>query len=137
MRAVRAEPERWSEATLGKPVDAYCAFIADPKRWGGQACHPAPPPSHPRPHPQPPAPCTHILHSCTLPPAPLHPAPRQVELAIFAEANQAEISVTDIQSGRADVYGHGAVGVRVSNMHMHMLHAACCILCYTCCGCTY
>ena len=116
VRAVRAEPERWNEATLGKPVEAYCAFIADPKRWGGQACHPAPPPPHPRPHPQPPAPCTHILHPHPAPgalhPAPLHPmhpAPRQVELAIFAEAHQTEISVTDIQSGRADVYGHGAI----------------------------
>jgi hypothetical protein len=133
VRAVRAEPERWSEATLGKPVDAYCAFIADPKRWGGQAATPynhnhshrhSHSHSHSHLHPAP-TPCT------------LHPAPCQVELAIFAEANQAEISVTDIQSGRADVYGHGAVGVRVSNMHMHMLHAACCILCYTCCGCTY
>merc|ERR1740139_1221046 len=67
VHAVHAEPERWNEATLGKPVEAYCSFIADPKRWGGQ-----------------------------------------VELAIFAEAHQTEISVTDIQSGRADVYGHGA-----------------------------
>ena len=74
VRAVRAEPERWNEATLGKPVEAYCAFIADPKRWGGQACHPAPPPPHPRPHPQPPAPCTHILHPHPAPGA-LHPAP--------------------------------------------------------------
>ena len=31
----------------------------------------------------------------------------QVELAIFAENLEAEISVTDVQSGRADVYGSG------------------------------
>ena len=31
----------------------------------------------------------------------------QVELAIFAELYGAEISVTDIQSGRADCYGQG------------------------------
>jgi hypothetical protein len=30
-----------------------------------------------------------------------------VELAIFAENLEAEISVTDVQSGRADVYGSG------------------------------
>jgi len=64
--AVRADPTRWNEGTLGKPVDEYCAFISDSRRWGGQ-----------------------------------------VELAIFAESHQTELSVTDIQSGRADVYGQG------------------------------
>ena len=47
----------------------------------------------------------------------MHPAPRQVELAIFAEAHQTEISVTDIQSGRADVYGHGAICIHT---HIYM-----------------
>ncbi|KOO26777.1 ubiquitin thioesterase otu1-like protein [Chrysochromulina tobinii] len=32
---------------------------------------------------------------------------QSVELAIFAENLEAEISVTDVQSGRADVYGSG------------------------------
>jgi len=67
VQTVRADPERWNAATLGKPVDEYVAFISDSRRWGGQ-----------------------------------------VELAIFAERFSAEISVTDIQSGRADVYGQGA-----------------------------
>ena len=35
------------------------------------------------------------------------PAVAQVELAIFSELFRSEISVTDIQSGRADVYGQG------------------------------
>ena len=67
VQTVRADPERWNAATLGKPVEEYIGFISDSRRWGGQ-----------------------------------------VELAIFAERFQTEISVTDIQSGRADVYGHGA-----------------------------
>ena len=34
--AVRADPERWNAATLGKPVEEYVAFISDSRRWGGQ-----------------------------------------------------------------------------------------------------
>ena len=64
---VRADPIMWNEGTLGKPVDEYCAWISDSRRWGGQ-----------------------------------------VELAIFAEKYAVEISVTDVQTGRADVYGSGA-----------------------------
>mmetsp|Transcript_33750 Transcript_33750/g.76415 ORF Transcript_33750/g.76415 Transcript_33750/m.76415 type:complete len:339 (-) Transcript_33750:412-1428(-) len=64
--AVRADPVKWSDATLGKPVEEYVAFISDSRRWGGQ-----------------------------------------VELAIFSELFRAEISVTDIQTGRNDVYGQG------------------------------
>jgi len=66
VQTVRADPARWNDATLGKRVDEYVAFIADPRRWGGQ-----------------------------------------VELAIFSERFAAEISVTDIQTGRIDVYGTG------------------------------
>ena len=34
--AVRADPERWNDATLGKPVEEYISFISDSRRWGGQ-----------------------------------------------------------------------------------------------------
>ena len=33
---VRADPIMWNEGTLGKPVDEYCAWISDSRRWGGQ-----------------------------------------------------------------------------------------------------
>mmetsp|Transcript_38997 Transcript_38997/g.64763 ORF Transcript_38997/g.64763 Transcript_38997/m.64763 type:complete len:314 (+) Transcript_38997:205-1146(+) len=66
VQTVRKDPARWNHGTLGKPLEEYCTFISDSRRWGGQ-----------------------------------------VELAIFAESHRTEISVTDIQSGRADVYGQG------------------------------
>ena len=34
--AVAGSPNRWNEATLGKPPREYVAFITDPTKWGGQ-----------------------------------------------------------------------------------------------------
>jgi len=36
VETVTADPERWNEATLGKPMSEYIAFISDARRWGGQ-----------------------------------------------------------------------------------------------------
>lgn len=33
--AVLADPERWTEAILGRTPREYVAFVKDPKRWGG------------------------------------------------------------------------------------------------------
>lgn len=33
--AVQADPARWSEAVLEKPPAEYCAWIRDPRHWGG------------------------------------------------------------------------------------------------------
>jgi ubiquitin thioesterase OTU1 len=35
-RAVRQNPETWSTAILGKSPKAYCRWIEDPERWGGE-----------------------------------------------------------------------------------------------------
>ncbi len=32
----RRRQARWSAAVPGKPREAYCAFIRNPTRWGGQ-----------------------------------------------------------------------------------------------------
>jgi len=82
---VRADPIQWNEGTLGKPVDEYCAWISDSRRWGGQ-----------------------------------------VELAIFAEKYGVEISVTDVQTGRADVYGSGAGHARRVYMIFTGIHFDAC-----------
>ena len=82
---VRADPIQWNEGTLGKPVDEYCAWISDSRRWGGQ-----------------------------------------VELAIFAEKYAVEISVTDVQTGRADVYGSGAGHARRVYMIFTGIHFDAC-----------
>ena len=37
--AVKANPDRWNAATLGKSVAEYCAFIINPIRWGTSALH--------------------------------------------------------------------------------------------------
>jgi hypothetical protein len=34
--AVRSDPVRWCEATLGKSPGEYIAFITDSTKWGGQ-----------------------------------------------------------------------------------------------------
>ncbi|XP_044953609.1 OVARIAN TUMOR DOMAIN-containing deubiquitinating enzyme 2 [Hordeum vulgare subsp. vulgare] len=33
--AVASDPEKYNEAFLGKPNEAYCAWILDPEKWGG------------------------------------------------------------------------------------------------------
>ena len=34
--AVASDPEKYNEAFLGKPNEAYCAWIMDPEKWGGE-----------------------------------------------------------------------------------------------------
>jgi ubiquitin thioesterase OTU1 len=32
---VASDPEKFNEVFLGKPNEAYCAWILDPEKWGG------------------------------------------------------------------------------------------------------
>ncbi|CAN0446185.1 unnamed protein product, partial [Discosporangium mesarthrocarpum] len=34
--AVRASPDTFTEAILGKEPEVYCSWIMDPKSWGGE-----------------------------------------------------------------------------------------------------
>uniref|UniRef100_A0A0G4HAF8 Ubiquitin thioesterase OTU n=1 Tax=Chromera velia CCMP2878 TaxID=1169474 RepID=A0A0G4HAF8_9ALVE len=34
-QVIRADPEKYSEVVLGKPVDEYCAWLQRPESWGG------------------------------------------------------------------------------------------------------
>jgi len=36
---VASDPEKYNEAFLGKPNEAYCAWILDPEKWGGEFQH--------------------------------------------------------------------------------------------------
>jgi ubiquitin thioesterase OTU1 len=38
---VASDPAKFNEVFLGKPNEAYCAWILDPEKWGGelQACN--------------------------------------------------------------------------------------------------
>jgi len=92
--AVRNNPAQWCEATLGKSPQDYITFITDSTKWGGQVrvvqykrilCHQVPGLSL-------------ILMFLLL---------RKVELCILAECYQAEVAVSDVQTGRIDVYGQG------------------------------
>ena len=33
--AVAGDPDQYNEAFLGRPNEEYCAWIEDPRRWGG------------------------------------------------------------------------------------------------------
>jgi len=34
--AVASDPVKYNEVFLGKPNEAYCAWILDPEKWGGE-----------------------------------------------------------------------------------------------------
>jgi hypothetical protein len=36
---VAGDPEKFNEVFLGKPNEAYCAWILDPEKWGGEFQH--------------------------------------------------------------------------------------------------
>jgi ubiquitin thioesterase OTU1 len=37
--AVASDPEKYNEVFLGKPNEAYCAWILDSEKWGGEFQH--------------------------------------------------------------------------------------------------